>query len=73
MYSNLNSCRKNLRESERRCHALLDSSRDAITYVHEGMHIYANPVYLDTFGFPALDEIEGTFEVINRKKELAHI
>ncbi len=49
-----------LRESEKRCHTLLDSSRDAITYVHEGMHIYANQVYLDTFGFPNLEEIEGT-------------
>ena len=49
-----------LRESEKRCHTLLDSSRDAITYVHEGMHLYANQVYLDTFGFPNLEEIEGT-------------
>ena len=29
-----------IRESERRCQALLDSSRDAIAYIHEGMHIY---------------------------------
>lgn len=48
------------RESERRCHTLLDSSRDAITYVHEGMHVYANPIYLDMFGFSDIEEIEGT-------------
>ena len=30
------------RELERRCDALLDSSRDAITYVHEGVHVRAN-------------------------------
>src|SRR5699024_7470295 len=29
-----------LREVEKRCHALLDNSRDAVAYVHEGMHIY---------------------------------
>lgn len=50
---------KSMRETEKRCHTLLDSSRDAITYVHEGMHIYANPVYLEMFGFDNLDEIEG--------------
>ncbi len=48
-----------LREAEKRCHTLLDSSRDAITYVHEGMHIYANPVYLEMFGFSDLDDVEG--------------
>lgn len=47
------------RESEKRCNALLDSSRDAIAYVHEGMHVYANKVYLATFGFDDFDEIEG--------------
>ncbi len=50
---------KSMRETEKRCHALLDSSRDAITYVHDGMHIYANPVYLEMFGFDSLEEIEG--------------
>lgn len=48
-----------LRETERRCHALLDSSRDAIAYVHEGMHIYANEAYLEKFGIEHADAIEG--------------
>jgi len=48
-----------LRESEKRCKQLIDNSRDAITYVHEGMHIYANSVYLEMFGYPDADEIEG--------------
>ncbi len=47
-----------LAESERRARALLDSSRDAIAYVHEGMHIYANPAYLELFGFSGLEDIE---------------
>jgi diguanylate cyclase (GGDEF)-like protein/PAS domain S-box-containing protein len=50
---------KSMRESEKRCRTLLDSSRDAITYVHEGMHIYANPIYLDMFGYSDHDEIDG--------------
>ncbi len=48
-----------LRESERRCDALLDSSRDPIAYVHEGMHVRANRAYLETFGYDSFDDIEG--------------
>ncbi|MDN5848849.1 MAG: EAL domain-containing protein [Nitrococcus sp.] len=48
-----------LREAERRCNALLDSSRDAIAYVHEGMHIYANVAYLEKFGIEHAEAIEG--------------
>ncbi|MFO1493918.1 MAG: EAL domain-containing protein [Lysobacterales bacterium] len=47
------------RESERRAHSLLDSSRDPIAYVHEGMHVYANRAYLERFGYEEFDEIEG--------------
>ncbi|MDE3072857.1 MAG: EAL domain-containing protein [Pseudomonadota bacterium] len=48
-----------LRESERRCDALLDSSTDAIAYVHEGMHVRANQAYLDTFGYDNFDDLLG--------------
>src|SRR4249919_2629289 len=48
-----------LRETERRCDALISSSRDPIAYVHEGMHIRANEAYLEIFGFESFDEIEG--------------
>ncbi|MGC1550554.1 MAG: EAL domain-containing protein [Rhodanobacter sp.] len=48
-----------LRESERRCDALLDSSTDAIAYVHEGMHVRANQSYLETFGYGDFDELLG--------------
>ncbi len=47
-------------ESEKRARMLMESSRDAIAYVHEGMHIFANSSYLEMFGFDDLDEIEGT-------------
>ncbi len=48
-----------LRESDRRCDALLDSSRDPIAYVHEGMHVRANQAYLEMLGFEEFAEIEG--------------
>ncbi|MCY1344407.1 diguanylate cyclase (GGDEF) domain protein [compost metagenome] len=48
-----------LREAEKRCQLLLDSSVDAITYVHDGMHIYANRAYLQMFDYEDADELEG--------------
>ncbi len=48
-----------LREAERRCNTLLDSSRDAIAYVHEGMHVYANSAYLELFDLAEQEDIEG--------------
>lgn len=48
-----------LRDSERRADSLLDSSRDPIAYVHEGMHVRANRAYLDMFGHEDFDELEG--------------
>ncbi len=48
-----------LRESERRCEALLDSSRDPIAFVHEGMHVRANKAYLEMFGFEEFEDVEG--------------
>lgn len=51
--------KKELNESEKRCSSLLDSSRDAITYIHEGMHVYSNQSYLDMFGIEKFDELEG--------------
>ncbi|CDI93518.1 protein FimX [Pseudomonas aeruginosa PA38182] len=38
---------------------LLDSSVDAITYVHDGMHIYANRSYMALFGYEDAEELEG--------------
>jgi diguanylate cyclase (GGDEF)-like protein/PAS domain S-box-containing protein len=48
-----------LDEREDRWRALLEVSRDPIAYIHEGMHIHANPTYLDMFGFDSVDELEG--------------
>jgi len=48
-----------LRETERRCDALISSSRDPIAYLHEGMHIRANEAYLEMFGYGSFGDIEG--------------
>lgn len=48
-----------LSETERRCDALLESSHDAIAYVHEGMHVRANKAYLELFGMESFEEVEG--------------
>ena len=48
-----------LHETEKRAKNLIDSSRDAISYVHDGMHIYANEAYLKMFGYADADEVTG--------------
>ncbi len=50
--------RKELDESEKRCSSLLDSSRDAITYIHEGMHVYSNRSYMELFGIDDSSDLE---------------
>lgn len=55
-------CRRNeraLKESEKRARALLDSSSDAVAYMHEGMHIYVNNAYLQLFGYEETEDIDG--------------
>ena len=49
-----------LRESENRCHALIENSSDAVAYIHEGMHVYANQPYMDLFSIDTPEEVEGT-------------
>ncbi|QIB52969.1 EAL domain-containing protein [Pseudomonas sp. OIL-1] len=48
---------QSLREAEKRCQLLLDSSVDAIAYVHDGMHIYANRSYARLFGYDDVDDL----------------
>ncbi len=52
---------QNLREAEKRCQLLLDSSVDAIAYVHDGMHIYANRAYSELFGYEDADDLAADF------------
>lgn len=46
-------------ESEKRARALMESSRDAIAYIHDGMHVLANDAYLQRFGYQTFEQIEG--------------
>lgn len=52
----LEQANKIVYETNKRNELLLDSSKDAIAYIHEGMHIYTNPSYIKRFGY-AEDEI----------------
>ncbi|GAB4170159.1 MAG: cyclic di-GMP-binding protein FimX [Wenzhouxiangellaceae bacterium] len=42
-----------------RYNLLLESSSEAIAYLHQGLHIYANPSYLSLFGYSSFEELEG--------------
>ena len=48
-----------LRDAEKRTQGLLESSKNAVTYIHDGMHIYSNQAYLDLFGYDCVDDLEG--------------
>ncbi len=46
------------KQSQEQNKMLLHSSRDAIAYVHDGMHIFANPSYLQMFAYKDLEDLE---------------
>ncbi|MGI1680009.1 MAG: EAL domain-containing protein [Cellvibrionaceae bacterium] len=46
------------KEIERRSQQLLDSSRDSIAYVQDGMYLYANESFAELFGYEDRDDIE---------------
>ncbi|MCP8899548.1 EAL domain-containing protein [Gilvimarinus xylanilyticus] len=49
---------RRFRESERRAQSLLDSSRDAIAYVQDGLYLYANESFAELFGYDDKDDID---------------
>ena len=49
---------RRFREAERRSQQLLDSSRDAIAYVQDGLYLYANQSFAELFGYEDKDDIE---------------
>jgi diguanylate cyclase (GGDEF)-like protein/PAS domain S-box-containing protein len=49
---------RRFREAERRSQQLLDSSRDAIAYVQDGLYLYANESFAELFGYEDKDDIE---------------
>lgn len=45
------------KESENRTQALLENIQEAIAYIHEGVHIYANPAYLRLFNYQTKEDL----------------
>ncbi|MDG4553308.1 MAG: EAL domain-containing protein [Candidatus Competibacter sp.] len=45
------------KESESRSQALLENIQEAIAYIHEGVHSYANPAYLNLFGYARKEDL----------------
>lgn len=45
-------------EAERRSQKLLESSRDAIAYIQDGMYLFANQSFAECFGYQDKDDIE---------------
>ncbi len=43
------------KESQKQNKMLLETSKDAIAYVHDGMHTYANPSYLKMFDYTSVE------------------
>jgi len=50
---------ESVREIEDKHRALIEGSREAICYCHDGMHIDANRAYLQMFGYESMSELEG--------------
>lgn len=48
-----------LDEIHHRYELLLESARDAIAYIHEGLHVYANRAYLEALHVGSAEELQG--------------
>jgi len=49
---------RRFREAERRSQQLLDSSRDAIAFIQDGLYLYANESFAELFGYQNKEDIE---------------
>jgi len=55
----LQAARQKIREYEERFEGIVSESADALAYIQEGIHVSANPAYLELFGYKDADELEG--------------
>lgn len=55
----LKLCREQRDSLSHRAQILVDNSKDAIAYIHEGMHVYSNEAYLELFGYADMSAVEG--------------
>lgn len=51
--------KEQMQEADALSNQLVQSSRDAIAYIHEGMYLNTNQAYLDMFGLESPDDIDG--------------
>ena len=51
--------RKRLEECEQRSKQAMNASGEAVAFIHEGMHVQANPAYCELFGFESEDDLVG--------------
>jgi diguanylate cyclase (GGDEF)-like protein len=42
-----------------RCSAVLSKFEQPVAYLHDGIHVYANPAYLNLFALQSFDDLEG--------------
>ncbi len=47
-----------LRQCEERGREFVESTGEAVAFVQDGLHLHANPAYLDLFAFPSLDDLQ---------------
>jgi len=51
--------RERLEECEQRSKLAMNASDEAVAFIHEGMHVQANPVYCELFGFDSEEDLVG--------------
>ncbi|HLW74427.1 MAG TPA: EAL domain-containing protein, partial [Gammaproteobacteria bacterium] len=62
-----------LSEFEKRINLVVKESKDALSYVHDGIVLSANPAFLELFGYKESGEIEGTpiLELFESESQIA--
>ncbi|HIO93173.1 MAG TPA: EAL domain-containing protein [Leucothrix mucor] len=56
--SEFRNCKSLLHVSEQRCHWLVDSSSEAVAYVTDDLHLYANETYINLFSHGSLHSLK---------------
>ncbi len=49
-----------LKDLEKRYQLLLANASDAVSYLHDGVHVYANAAYMDLFGYHSTEDMIST-------------
>jgi len=47
-----------LRRCEKRGRELIEATGEAVAFVQQGLHLHANPAYLNLFGFPSFEDLQ---------------